>query len=524
HIEIENLDESDEKDLNVSWEGSRMLKESSFSFFNNQVQILFNDREHRGSIQWSNSDVQATISDSTYHLDEGSIIIPNGGKWSTTINHTFCFSTEEMEQEQHLLKDALNNPQNVFDENREIWDLKTSRVINSLKPEYASESYQRIAVKCLMTLNNNWRSKAGFLNHDGLFPSYNYEWFHGFWAWDSWKHAVAIAHYDEELAKEQIRAMYDFQDDYGMIADCVYRDTIIENHNWRNTKPPLSGWAIWKVFKKSQDTSFLREMYPKLIKYHNWWYAYRDHNDNGLCEYGSTDGSLIAAKWESGMDNAVRFDDATIVENNVVAWSLDMESVDLNAYLAAEKEYLGKIAEALNLEEESTFYFTEAENLSDRIRDEFFHDETGWFYDIKTTDRSFLQQYAAEGWIPLWTRIASHEQALQVAETMLDTSHFNTYVPFPILTSNHPKFKPDRGYWRGPVWLDQVYFGIKGLEYNGFTEDAKVLTHKVLKNLEGLKDDDGPIWENYHPHSGKGMESRHFSWSAAHILLLMVEE
>ncbi|NNF34490.1 MAG: hypothetical protein HKN68_10300, partial [Saprospiraceae bacterium] len=206
HIEIENLDESEEKDLNVSWEGSRMLKESSFSFFNNQVQILFNDREHRGLIQWSNSDVQATISDSTYHLDEGSIIIPNGGKWSTTITHTFCFSTEEMEQELHLLKDALNNPQKTFDINEEIWDEKISRTLRVINPQFNSNSYHRIAVKCLQTLNNNWRSKAGFLEHDGLFPSYNYEWFHGFWAWDSWKHAVAIAHYDEELAKEQIRA------------------------------------------------------------------------------------------------------------------------------------------------------------------------------------------------------------------------------------------------------------------------------------------------------------------------------
>ena len=48
----------------------------------------------------------------------------------------------------------------------------------------------------------------------------------------------------------------------------------------------------------------------KLKQYHNWWYRDRDHDQDGICEYGSTDGSLIAAMWESGMDNAVRFDDA----------------------------------------------------------------------------------------------------------------------------------------------------------------------------------------------------------------------
>ena len=44
-------------------------------------------------------------------------------------------------------------------------------------------------------------------------------------------------------------------------------------------------------------------MFDKRYKFHQWWYAERDHNHNGICEYGSTDGTLIAACWESGMDN-----------------------------------------------------------------------------------------------------------------------------------------------------------------------------------------------------------------------------
>lgn len=70
----------------------------------------------------------------------------------------------------------------------------------------------------------------------------------------------------------------------------------------------------------------------------------RDHDGDGLCEFGSTDGSLIAAKWESGMDNAIRFDDSKILKNSEGAFSLNQESVDLNAYLYAEKEYLSKLA------------------------------------------------------------------------------------------------------------------------------------------------------------------------------------
>ena len=35
-----------------------------------------------------------------------------------------------------------------------------------------------------------------------------------------------------------------------------------------------------------------------------------------MCEYGSTDGTLEAAAWESGMDNAIRFDDAMMLKND----------------------------------------------------------------------------------------------------------------------------------------------------------------------------------------------------------------
>lgn len=57
-------------------------------------------------------------------------------------------------------------------------------------------------------------------------------------------------------------------------------------------------------------------MYPKLVAYHNWWYTNRDYDKNGIAEYGgmvhelnnSKEEIILAAAWESGMDNAPRFD------------------------------------------------------------------------------------------------------------------------------------------------------------------------------------------------------------------------
>ena len=97
-------------------------------------------------------------------------------------------------------------------------------------------------------------------------------------------------------------------------------------------------------------------MYPKIVRQHNWWYKFRDYDKDRLCEYGSTDGTLVAAKWESGMDNAVRFDISKMVKSSQTVFSLNQESVDLNSYLYAEKLYLAKMAKVIKSEKDFTLY------------------------------------------------------------------------------------------------------------------------------------------------------------------------
>ena len=383
-----------------------------------------------------------------------------------------------------------------------------------------SKKEKLVLTKSIYTLINNWRSPAGELKHDGLFPSYHYKWFHGFWSWDSWKHAVALSHIDAELAKNQIRAMYDFQDENGMIADCVFRDTTIESHNWRDTKPPLSAWAIWEVYEKSMDIEFLKELYPKLVRYHQWWYKFRDYDKDGLCEYGSTDGTLKAAKWESGMDNAIRFDSCYIVEGS--NYSINTESVDLNSYLALEKFMLAKIAVELGLD--NSVWLDDFHELCSSVREDFYDSEIGYFYDIDAVTGEFLNSaMGPEGWTPLWCGLASSEQAERVVSHMMDTSKFNTFVPLPTIDVSHTKFDPKDGYWRGPVWLDQIWFGVDALKKYGYEEEANILKQKVLENCEGLTTPGVSIRENYHPISGEGLNAEHFSWSAAHLVLLLTE-
>lgn len=502
-IELTNLsNQSMEVTLTVSgrvFEGLDITLEKEGSY----IKLLSKKSQAVGYIGVIGERPLLAVTDSTsYTLKKPTFKLGPKEVKKIVITNTFIFPEYSWNKEKNYLEeidfDAVLLERKI-EKNKEL-----STVFGYMNPDLVSQAHRMVLAKSILTLQNNWRIPAGELKHQGLFPSYHYEWFHGFWSWDSWKHAVGLSFYNEGLAKDQIRAMFDFQLEDGFIVDCVYRDTTIEAHNYRDTKPPLAAWAVSKVFGISKDTLFVKEMYPKLKKYHEWWYMKRDHDGDGLCEFGSTDGSLIAAKWESGMDNAIRFDDSKILKNSEGAFSLNQESVDLNAYLYAEKEYLSKLALVLGNHIDSKRFQKEADELRGKIQTQFYSEEDGWFYDTSLDGTQFIKGAGSEGWTPLWAKVASLDQARAVKEKMMNPEMFFTKVPFQTMAKDHPKFDPMNGYWRGPNWLDQAYFGIKGLRNYGFNKEADLATINIINGAEGLLKRGVSIRENYHPLTGKG--------------------
>ena len=431
----------------------------------------------------------------------------NGSEHDTYVAISFYTGEKELSAGLQKAQLALSNPQEGLKANKERWEGYLTKILRKdMKPEY-----DRIAVKAVVTLISNWRTHRGGLLHEGIVPSHAAYYFVGFWAWDTWRFSAALAKFDPELAKDNIRAMFDYQQPDGMIIDCIYTDPA--ENNARDSKPPLVSWAVDEIFTHTNDTAFISEMYPQLMAYYKWWYNKRDHNRNGMCEYGSTDGTLEAAAWESGMDNAIRFDDAKMLKNDGAedAWSMDQESVDLNAYLALECKLLKKFAGILGV----TF---DGPDYSSQVADYFFDKEKGFFFDRRLKDGSFIQEPGCEAYTPLWTEVATADQVKAMLPLLTDTAKFSTYIPFPTVAADNPKYNP-RGYWRGPIWLDQTYFAIRGLRNYGYNKMADEYTLQVFDRLQGLKEG-APIHENYGTHTGELLKAPHFSWSSSHLLML----
>jgi putative isomerase len=488
--------------------------------------------------------------------DRQPLQINAGETISTSLLQNYVFTNEAQPFVSERAEQLMKQAEQIHADNAARWEALIAKVEQRVGAE---EQALQTGVKALMTLNTNRRAPAGRILTEGVVPSTFYKWFNGVWAWDSWKHSVGLAPYMPEVAKNNIRSMFDYQIsdddadrpwDAGMIIDCIfYYDDKNGSGNWneRNSKPPLAAWAVWKVYEHTRDTSFIGEMYPALVRYHNWWYRNRDHDGNGICEYGATihqynvkttdkdgtvhDHRIEAAAWEGGGDNFIRFDEDLGVKmldnyynDRLVGYSMNQESADLNAFLVAEKRYLAQMAEMLNKPKEAQTYEDEAMKVAAFIRDNMYDAVTGFFYDVDIATKKMLASRGKgpEGWIVLWAGVATQEQASAVKASLMDTAQFNTKVPFPTAAKDNPRFDP-KGYWRGPVWLSPVWFGLKGLRNYGFDTEAQQLALKVLENADGLSEKGCPIRENYHPVTGEGLSCYNFSWSSAHTLMILNE-
>lgn len=578
----------------------------------------------------SNNHVNAE--QSQYH-SEAKVNLSGQSELEIFTSHSYVHNKNELAQVAKQLTDIFAAPNQYISTSQKRWQ---GYIDKGLKGEKLGKQ-QHIAIKAIETLNGNWRSPAGAIKHNMVSPSVTARWFNGAWAWDTWKHAYAMASFNPEIAKDNIRAMFDYQvladdslrpQDAGMVVDAIFynKDSARagDGGNWneRNTKPPLASWAVWQVYQETGELAFIEEMYPKLVAYHLWWYRARDHNGNGLVEYGATKHRLHnngqeqitfsvsysqqpkldlqackqgkpwhyqcagmatyqqvldlggyleldiaaqhAAGWESGMDNAARFGfisdeqlqayaDANYqgninkaradwqvnffankdVKGQLLGYSINQESVELNSYLAQEKRLLAKMARVLDKAEQAQAFTEQAKVLTKQINQCFFDEKSGFYYDRKIFDnQESSSAYCSgelltnrgrgpEGWSPLFAAIAETKQAERVMQVMMSEKEFNTLVPLGTASLTNPAYDGDI-YWRGRVWLDQVYFGLVALKNYGYHAQAEQLVKKLHNNAQGLAERSS-IRENYHPETGAEQGATNFSWSAAHLYMLYRE-
>ncbi len=248
------------------------------------------------------------------------------------------------------------------------------------------------------------------------------------------------------------------------------------------TQVPLLAWACRETYEFSDNINFLEAVYPKLKRYNQWWVTTRDFDGDGLYSWLHRD--------ETGLDDCPRFDLFPI-------WQIN--ALDLNCYLALQMTSLAKIAEYLNFTADSVYYTTQAGLLADRIRVKLWDNVTGFFYD--TVGSEFIKLKTSSNLLPLFTGVATPQQAARLMTHLNNPAEFNVTYPIPSVARDEPSFS--NVMWRGPTWINLNYLLIRGLINYNYSIEASKIAYKTLEMAEGVFNETGTFWEFYNSTTGR---------------------
>jgi glycogen debranching enzyme len=354
------------------------------------------------------------------------------------------------------------------------------------------------------TLLGNIVSAGAWKPYRGIMPSRGT--YHGIWNWDSAFHAVAVSHWDGNLAREQFEILFSKQ-----LPDGALPDVIMENGTMVTscTKPPVMAWAVAVVDRRAPDSKFLQEIYPRLVKLGDFWLKERGGETDGLFYYAGSD-----VGFDSGWDTSVRWDDGyrTSKSDAHRLWA-----IDLNCYMVMHYRAMAYLANRLNLHQDQKIWRGKAHTLAGRINQKLWDDRTGFYVDRDRLTGKDGPALSPAGFMPLFVHIATPERAARVAKLANDPQKF--FPGMPTAAYDTPGYD-SHAYWRGPAWVNTSYFAFKGLQDYGFKKLAGTMRSKLLG---WITQDPSTIWEYYDSKTGEGGGARGFGWSSAFTIAFILD-
>ncbi|MFT3930306.1 MAG: trehalase family glycosidase [Spongiibacteraceae bacterium] len=317
-------------------------------------------------------------------------------------------------------------------------------------------------------------------------------WLNAVWSWDHCFNAMALLDISPALAWDQYMLLFDHQDEWGALPDCVSDKTMV----WNFCKPPVHGWALrWMLQHGAVSSEQLSEIYAPLARWTQWWFDTRAADDE-LPQYFHGN--------DSGWDNASVFDAGVPVQ-----------SPDLAAFLVVQMDVLADIAQRLNDAYEVTRWQQRADNLLKKMLTHYWHNNRFVaLHDRKPcAGDSLLLQMP----IILGHRLPKSIRADLIAALKQD-NRFLTQCGLASESIESELYESD-GYWRGPMWAPAVFLIVESLRELGESAFADDIAMRFCKTVAR-----SGMAENFDALTGEGLRDRAHTWTASVFLLLAAND
>ena len=306
---------------------------------------------------------------------------------------------------------------------------------------------------------------------------------HKIWIWDT----CFMAHFCR-YAADAFPGIQSLDNFYSVMHDG--KNTGLKVHIPDN--PPLFAWTEYEYFKHTGDTERIRRILleRRYLQRHYHWL--NELKAGILFDYASspTAAEFVPGrgfKWhggKAGMDNTPRGDD-------------DYSSiyyVDLSSQQALSALNIARLAEAIGETELAQTWFAEYEKQKYLVNDRFWSADDQMYLDRKIDESGFCKVLTPASMWPMLAEIAAPGQVESLASALNDPHRLGGERPVPSVSRDDPRFSPLGEYWRGGIWMPEVYMIVKGLEKNGRQALADEIARKMISQQYRT-------WKNFEPHT-----------------------
>jgi len=359
------------------------------------------------------------------------------------------------------------------------------------KPEVPTE----YASTADLAMYVNWSSivnPRGWIKREGMLMSKIY--MNAIWSWDHCFNAIATAYSDPQLAWDQLMVVFDNQHEMGFLPDGTRENDL----QWGFRKPPIHGWTLGKMMEVEGAVSMemLKEIYPKLVAWTNYWLNFRDDDGDGLPQYNHGN--------DSGWDNST-----------VYTIGCPVEAPDLMAFLVLQMDQLAVVADKLSRKHEAQQWREKSAEMKNSLIENLWNGEKFLHLYVETGTAS-PESMSSLSYMPM---VLGDQLPENIQQTIINTLKVDYITEYGIATeSPKSKYYRETGYWQGPIWAPEMMLFIDGLDRAGEKELAKSLARKFCDLCKN-----GGFAENFGATTGKPLVDPAYTWTSSVFLYLAHE-
>lgn len=396
---------------------------------------------------------------------------------------------------------------------------KTDKYIKLIK-EYSKNNYLKVT-----------RPPKGRLNHPYLVPGadcYGSQ----LWDWDSWLTDIGISQimsdngedkaFYSECEKGCIRNFVQNTDEYGRMPILVMPDKIMPSFDEDGItnihKPCFVQHMAFITKENGDDAEWAREYLPAAKRFLEYYFDNFRHESTGLFF------------WQDDFAIGVDNDPCTFYRP-----LRSSASIYLNCLMYKELKAMYYLLNCLG--EDADIYKKAADNLKSAVNEHMWDERNGFYYSVDLNllpiePDKFLHSGMPRHWdcvieridvwsgfMAMWAGIADEKRAERmVYENMLENRTFNAGYGVRTLSKLEKMYciaeSCNPSCWLGPIWGISNYMCFRALVDYGFDKEARELAEKTICMHGRAIEENGAMYEYYHPDTGTGVSNLGFqSWN-----------